>query len=86
MPLRTTEKRKNRQAVFQQTALRGKSESEVIAMANYREMYSILCAAMSDALDNLKNTPDNEAAIFIMSDALDRAENLYIESSDADIP
>ncbi len=49
-------------------------------MPNYQKMYSILCGAASDALDQLPAKP--EEAIRILQNALDQTEELYIQTSD----
>ena len=54
-------------------------------MTNYKAMYSVLSAAMSDALDSLKQTQWTSEAIDIMSAALSKAEEIYIESSEDEL-
>lgn len=49
-------------------------------MPNYQKMYSILCGAASDALDQLPEKP--EEAMRILQSALDQTEELYIQTSD----
>ena len=58
---------------------------EVTVMTNYKAMYSVLSAAMSDALDSLKQTQWTSEAIDIMSAALSKAEEIYIESSEDEL-
>ena len=49
-------------------------------MPNYQKMYSILCGAASDALDQLPEKPDE--AIRILQTALDQTEELYIQADE----
>lgn len=51
-------------------------------MPDYKKMYLLLCAAASDALDWLARIPENEAAIFRLQNALNEAEDIYIETED----
>ena len=49
-------------------------------MADYKKMYYILCDAASRALDALPADP--EAAAKLLQQALDEAEETYIETSE----
>ena len=51
-------------------------------MVDYAKMYYILCAAASEALDALPETPENEAARALLQTALNEAEELYIDSTE----
>ncbi len=51
-------------------------------MVNYEKMYHILCAAASDALDALPMTPQTERARELLQQALDEAEELYIQTAE----
>ena len=51
-------------------------------MADYQKMYTLLCGAISSALDVLEQTPDTHAAISILQSALDDAEEIYISGED----
>lgn len=53
-------------------------------MTDYQRMYAILCAAASDALDRLPEIEANAEARELLQEALDKAEELYIQSSDDD--
>ena len=53
-------------------------------MTDYQRMYAILCAAASDALDRLSEIEANAEARELLQEALDKAEELYIQSSDDD--
>lgn len=46
----------------------------------YAKMYNILCAAASEALDRMPRTPENEAAAQILQEALDEAEEVYLDT------
>ena len=45
-------------------------------------MYHILCAAASEALDELPDEPANAAGRDTLQKALNEAENIYIETAD----
>lgn len=47
-------------------------------MPDYRKMYAIMCSAASNALDALRNIPQNALVRKILQDALNEAEELYI--------
>ena len=47
-------------------------------MADYQKMYYILCSAASKAIDLMADTPANYAARRTLLEALDEAEDLYI--------
>lgn len=49
-----------------------------IMMEPYQQMYAILCAGLSDALDLLPLRPDTAPARFALARALNEAEELYI--------
>lgn len=49
-------------------------------MADYKVMYSILCGAMSDALDELDTEYHRQKAVFILQRALEKTEEMYIEA------
>ena len=51
-------------------------------MPDYKKMYHILCAAASEALDELPDEPANAAGRKILQNALNEAEDIYIETSD----
>lgn len=51
-------------------------------MMNYKKLYAILCAAASEALDVLPDTPENAAGRWKLAAALDRAEDLYLEQTE----
>ena len=51
-------------------------------MADYQKMYYILCASASKALDVLPDTPDTQSARLLLQEALDEAEELYIDTAD----
>ena len=53
-------------------------------MADYAKMYYILCAAASEALDALPRTPENEAAAALLREALEQAEEVYLETAGDD--
>lgn len=43
------------------------------------KMYAIMCAAASEALDVLPNTIENIQGKRVLQEALEKAENLYIQ-------
>lgn len=53
-------------------------------MPDYKTMYAILCKAFSDAVDRLDatiiQTEQTYKARKILTEALDEAENIYIET------
>ncbi len=49
---------------------------------NYQKMYAILCCAMSDAIDELKDIPETEMITGRMETALHQAEALYVEQKE----
>ena len=49
-------------------------------MADYEQMYHIVCAAMDRALDMLENEANVDEAREIMQAALLEAEELYIQT------
>lgn len=51
-------------------------------MTDYQKMYYILCDAGSRALDALE-AGDVESAHELIQDALNRAEDIYVATSDA---
>ena len=51
-------------------------------MPDYKTMYHILCAAASEALDELPDEPANAAGRDILQNALNEAEDVYIDTSD----
>lgn len=51
-------------------------------MADYAKMYYILCAAASEALDLLPQTPENEAAAQLLQAALEKAEEVYLDTAE----
>ena len=57
-------------------------EGEVMDMPDYKTMYHILCAAASAALDELPDGPENAAGRDILQNALNEAEDIYIETAD----
>ena len=51
-------------------------------MADYQKMYYILCAAASEALDALPDTPENAPAADILQTALTAAEEIYLDTAE----
>lgn len=51
-------------------------------MPDYKTMYHILCAAASEALDELPDEPANAAGRDILQNALNEAEDIYINTAD----
>lgn len=45
---------------------------------NYQKMYALLCGAISDAIDELKNLPDAVMVAGRLESALQQAEELYV--------
>ena len=54
-------------------------------MADYQKMYAILCGAIDDTLTELAHIPAAAASAERLTQALQRAETLYIESSEPPI-
>lgn len=48
-------------------------------VAEYTKMYAILCGGISDALDCLPFTPATEETRRILEDALEEAEEVYLQ-------
>ena len=53
-------------------------------MPVYKLMYAILCAAASEALDRLPETPENEAGRALLQQALLEAEEVYVGEAGED--
>ena len=51
-------------------------------MPDYKTMYHILCAAASEALDELPDEPANAKGRDILQKALNEAEDIYIDTAD----
>lgn len=49
-------------------------------MANYQLMYAKVCGAASEALEELMPSPTTINAISILKNALEEAEELYLNS------
>lgn len=49
-------------------------------MPDYKKMYALLCAAASEALDRLPDTPENRACRELLQRALYEAEELYVDA------
>ena len=57
-------------------------QKEVRFMADIAKMYAILCAAASEALDALPDTPENAPGRDILQKALYEAEDIYLSQPD----
>lgn len=53
-------------------------------MPDYKKMYAILVSAVSAALDEIHPTPENIRIFKILRDALDKTEEIYIDSCEDD--
>ncbi len=54
-------------------------------MADFKRMYAVLCAAASEALDRLPDTPEKAEGRALLQEALLAAEELYVsEEAGAD--
>ena len=51
---------------------------------DYQTMYAILCGAASDALDALPVSPETRRGRFLLENALEQAEELYLRQESAD--
>ena len=51
-------------------------------MVDYKKMYCILCAAVSEALDRLPDDPKNMMGRKCLQDALLEAEEVYVGSNE----
>ena len=50
-------------------------------MPDYQKMYFILCSAASKAVDQMPDMPANQLARRTLLDALNEAEDMYINES-----
>ena len=48
----------------------------------YAKMYHILCAAASEALDEMPETAENATAAKTLREALEEAEEIYLETAE----
>lgn len=55
-------------------------------MPNYEKMYSLLCCAASESIDQLPPTPENLPVASLLQQALNSAEELYIQDTRPDPP
>ena len=53
-------------------------------MPDYKKIYHILCAAASEALDALPDEPANAAGRETLQNALNAAEDVYIDTADGE--
>ena len=51
-------------------------------MADYQKMYYILCRAADKALDVLPESPENKDVRALLQQALDQAEEMYINAAE----
>lgn len=54
-------------------------------MPNYERMYALLCCAASEAIDRLPQTPENLPVVSLLQQALNGAEELYIQDAHSDL-
>ena len=54
-------------------------------MADYKHMYAILCAAASEALDRLPDTPENAPGRELLQTALLEAEEVYLDGPNEEL-
>ena len=52
----------------------------------YKEMYSILCSAASQAIDLLQEVDDSAVAVSVLQKALWDAEEIYISEGEKSTP
>ena len=50
-------------------------------MADYKKMYAILCGAIDDVIDTLEEIPLAFSSAKILRNALEQAEEIYIETT-----
>ena len=51
-------------------------------MTDYKKMYLVLCGCIAKALDKLEGDQEYTELFLQMIDALNQAEDIYIETSD----
>ena len=51
-------------------------------MTNYEKMYAILCGAIDDVIEPLEKIPLATPSVKVLRDALLKAEEIYIETTD----
>ena len=54
-------------------------------MADYKEMYALLCGAIDDVLDDLNRIPLAASSAAKLQKALLDAEDMYIEEESSDL-
>ena len=50
-------------------------------MADYRKMYTVLCGAIDDVIDDLAQIPKARQSMLHLQRALQQAEDIYIETT-----
>ena len=50
-------------------------------MADYKKMYALLCGAIDEVIDPLENIPQARSIAAKLRAALEKAEEIYIETS-----
>ena len=50
-------------------------------MADYRKMYTVLCCAIDDVIDDLAQIPKARQSMLHLQRALQQAEDIYIETT-----
>ena len=53
-------------------------------MVDYQKMYANLCAAASEAIDALSDTPETGFARKTLQEALTKAEERYLQEADSE--
>jgi len=55
-----------------------------IKMADYQKMYTLLCSAIDSVLDGLQEIPLARPYVYTLSEALLKAEDIYIETAEGE--
>ena len=53
-------------------------------MADYKKMYTLLCSAIDSVLDGLQEIPLARPYVYTLSEALLKAEDIYIETAEGE--
>ncbi len=53
-------------------------------MADYQKMYTLLCSAIDSVLDGLQEIPLARPYVYTLSEALLKAEDIYIDTTESE--
>ena len=54
---------------------------EVCKLPDYMKMYAVLCSAVDKAIEALENIPPALPIAYVLRDALEEAEDIYISTA-----